>query len=125
MLVIAGATHAARFCGCLVGGRIFSLVSGKLIHCVAAAAGAAAAPGGQPDYLRQQREQRELAQRSAELDAKLRAVRLAEQPAGPLAPEVLHQLLRECARRQAVVEAAAVSRRARGSGDSRLPVSGF
>jgi hypothetical protein len=52
-------------------------------------------------------------QRSAELDAKLRAVRLAEQPAGPLEPEVLQQLLQECARRQAVLEAVAVRRRAR------------
>jgi hypothetical protein len=61
-----------------------------------------------PDYLRQQREERELAAKAAELDAKLRAVRLAEplEP-GSLSPEALQPLLQECLRRQAVVEAAA------------------
>lgn len=61
------------------------------------------------DYLRQAREERELAHKAAEVDARLRAVRLAEHEPGPLAPEVLQQLLQECLRRQAVVEAAMVS----------------
>jgi hypothetical protein len=92
-------------------------------------AGAAAGPSGggqhqQLDFLRQQREQRELAELAAEVDAKLRAVRLAEQPAGPLAPEVLRQLLHECRRRQDVVEAALlVGCLEVGGASSRAPVA--